>query len=200
MKEVIPVFLLIALIIQAYSYTNPALCTANTQFYDSVLLQCTNCPTSTERAKDSTYCNCSSSHAVNPYVIGFNDPSSCVSLGGSTFDKTTQVASIFNQDGSIISPAVITTCLNAYPDANNQNCLPCGPGKQYSPTLLTCICSSSTDYALNGGCYTSSVAWAPTQPISKPSDYLAEQHVSQVIHRHKWDASNTGISNLAISL
>ena len=198
MQKVIIALMIAALIVLSHTYTNPTLCTANTNFYDSVLLQCADCPAKTARAKDSSYCNCTNNYAINPYVIGFNDASSCISVG-STYDKSTSVASVFNKDGSDISSPVVTPCVNSYPDANSQNCIPCGLNMQYDSTLSACKCTASTDYALNGACYANTVAWSPTQPISKPLDYLAEQHVFSASFRLKWDANNMGSSSPATS-
>ena len=199
MSNIIIALIIAALILPACTYTNPTLCTANTKFYDAVLLQCTDCPSNTARAKDSSYCNCTNSYASNPYVIGFNDASSCISLGGSTYSKTAEVASVFNKDGSDISPPVVTPCVNSYPDANNQNCVPCGPNMLYDSTIPACKCISTTEYALNGACYANIATWSPTQPISKPLDYLAEQHVFAFSFRLKWGASNTDSSSPATS-
>ena len=76
-----PETLLIALFfltITVHSYTDPAACTASTQYYDVATLNCTACPANTARARDFTFCNCSNTHYPNPNVIGFKDASSCV--------------------------------------------------------------------------------------------------------------------------
>ena len=61
------------------SYTDPASCTASTDYYDIVTLTCTTCPTNTQRANDFAFCNCSNTHYDNPDVVGFNNAQSCLS-------------------------------------------------------------------------------------------------------------------------
>lgn len=126
------IFLFIALLTIVTGYTDPSACTGSTKFYDPVQLQCTTCPSNTIRATDMSYCNCSTSYYPNPDVIGFNSPSSCLSLSTS-YSPTTQVASVYASDGSL-SPAVVS-CSNGYPSSNSQFCIPCGSGMTYSSSM-----------------------------------------------------------------
>lgn len=65
----------------SFSYTNPSSCTSNNQYYNMISLDCTTCPSNTERGKDFTYCNCTNSFYSNPDIIGFNSNTSpCISI------------------------------------------------------------------------------------------------------------------------
>lgn len=90
-----------------------------------------------------------------------------------TINTNTDVTSLYAVDGS--SNPTKTTCVNAYPDALNLRCIPCGSGMVYSTTLSACQCSAANTYALNGQCYSSTATFKYTS--ASGSDYLAEQHV-----------------------
>jgi hypothetical protein len=142
-------------------------------------LQCTTCPSNTVRAGDFSYCNCSTSFYPNPDAIGFNSASSCLALS-SAYNATTQIVAIYALDGTL-SPAIVT-CANAYPNALNLRCIPCGSGMTYSSTY-GCQCMVSNQYAINGQCYTSFTTWTVTQNTA--SDILGEQQVPSSPRRHK---------------
>lgn len=184
----IPFVSLALLLVLSQQYSSPSDCTASNKFYDPVLLQCTTCPwNNTQRASDFSYCNCTTSYYPNPDVIGFNNNLSCISLSPSSYSSSTQVVSLYDLDGSPLSPPTITTCYNAYPDALNLKCIPCGPNMYYNGTAFGCVCSGG-QYAINGQCYTSISSWNVTKTVT--ADVLAEQQVCLAIFRLKWDASN----------